>query len=159
MPHMGRILDTMTEWFAEDGWHARGLADNAVLTAGFSGENANWQCFAQAREEQEQFIFYAVAPMKAPADKRAAMAEYLTRANYGLVLGNFELDLDDGEIRYKTSVDLEGTFESRPLIRQCVYACVLTADRYFPGITAILYGNASPKGAVSLVETGGEPVV
>ena len=26
-------------------------------------------------------------------------AEFLTRANYGLVFGNFEMDMHDGEIR------------------------------------------------------------
>lgn len=30
-------------------------------------------------------------------------AEFLTRANYGLVFGNFEMDMHDGEIRYKPS--------------------------------------------------------
>ena len=32
--------------------------------------------------------------------KRQDIAEYLTRANYGMVMGNFEMDYSDGEIRY-----------------------------------------------------------
>jgi hypothetical protein len=35
------------------------------------------------------------------------MAEYLTRANYGLILGNFAMDMADGEVHYKVSVDFE----------------------------------------------------
>ena len=33
------------------------------------------------------------------------MMKYLTLANYGVVNGNFEMDLSDGEIRYKSYVD------------------------------------------------------
>jgi hypothetical protein len=31
--------------------------------------------------------------------ERAPPAEFITRANYGLIIGNFELDFEDGEIR------------------------------------------------------------
>jgi len=33
--------------------------------------------------------------------------EFLTRANYGLNIGNFEMDFQDGEIRFKTAIDVE----------------------------------------------------
>ena len=43
-----------------------------------------------------------------PEEMRVPMAEFLTRANYGLRIGNFEMDFEDGEVRYKSSVDFEG---------------------------------------------------
>jgi hypothetical protein len=75
---------------------------------GFSGANGSWMCFAQAQDDNQRFIFYSVMESKVPANKRQTVAEYLTRANYGLVLGNFEMDFSDGEVRYKTSIDVEG---------------------------------------------------
>ena len=39
-----------------------------------------------------------------------AIAEFLTRTNYSMIIGNFELDFADGEIRYKTSIDVQGDF-------------------------------------------------
>ncbi len=42
-------------------------------------------------------------PVKAPEEKRLAIAEFVARANDGLRIGNFELDFGDGEVRYKRS--------------------------------------------------------
>ena len=53
------------------------------------GENGSWTCYAQTREDDQQFLFYALCPIRAPDKKRAAVAEFITRANYGMVIGNF----------------------------------------------------------------------
>ncbi len=49
-----------------------------------------------------------------------AVAEFITRANFGIVIGNFEIDFSDGEIRYKTSIDVEGDRPSFALIKRLV---------------------------------------
>ena len=150
---MGRIYDTMVAWFREDDWNFQEAEEDGFLVLAFQGKNATWQCFAQASEEREQFVLYSVAPVRVAEDKLATMAEFLTRANYGLVLGNFELDYADGEVRYKTSFDASGVVDLVPLFMPCVYANVLTADRYFPGITAVLYASQTPEEAIAFVET------
>ena len=138
-------------FFAEDNWTAVQVGD-AVLQMTFRGKNGQWMCFAQAREELRQFIFYSVSPFNVPPDKRPALAEYITRANYGLIIGNFELDIEDGELRYKTSLDVETADLTPGLIRPLVYANVITLDRYLPGALAILYGNTLPEEAITRAE-------
>jgi len=150
---VGRIYDAMKDWFRADDWRFQENDEKTFLVMSFQGRHALWQVFAQAREEQQQFVFYAVAGVKAPEQARGEVAEFITRANYGLVLGNFELDFSDGEIRYKTSFDGEDTEDLAPLIRACVYANLLTAERYFPGLTAVMYGGSTPEQAVALVES------
>src|SRR5262245_1344418 len=103
------ILDALNAFFQEDGWPITQMEGRPVLRTAFKGDNGTWSCFAQAREEQQQFVFYSVCQTNTPEGKRPAMAEYLTRANYGLYIGNFELDFNDGEIRYKTSIDVTDT--------------------------------------------------
>ena len=149
---MTAILDTATSFFEEDGWPFTQFEGQPVLQMGFRGENGQWTCLAQAREEQSQFLFYSLCPVNAPEDSRPAVAEFLTRANYGLFIGNFELDLDDGEIRYKTSIDVEGDHLSPALVQQLVYANVFTMDRYLPGMMGVIYGHISPEDAIAQVE-------
>src|SRR4030081_1049823 len=108
MPQSPSIYDTMLQFFTQDEWPYTQLEGRPMLRMNFRGNNGRWLCIAQAREEQEEFVFYSVCDVNVPEDKRAAMAEYLTRANYGLYIGNFEMDYSDGEIRYKTSIDIEG---------------------------------------------------
>lgn len=148
---MGQILDAMVAFLEEDDWPFRQLEEEPVLALGFQGENGQWSCYAQAREEQAQLIFYSVTPVNAPEERRQALAELLTRVNYGLYIGNFELDLDDGEIRYKTSIDVEGDRLSPALVRQLAYANVFTMDHYLPGIMRVIYGGASPAEAIAQV--------
>ena len=74
------------------------------------------------------------------------------RANYGLHIGNFELDMGDGEVRFKTSIDTESTALSFELVRNVVYANVMQMDRYLPGLMAVLGGQATPADAIDQVE-------
>ena len=98
-------------------------------------------------------IFYSFCPLQAPAERRLAVAEFLTRANYGLIIGNFELDFGDGEIRYKTSLDVDTDRLTPALMKQLVYANVLTLDQYLPGILAVIEGSSLPEEAIAGVET------
>ena len=149
---MGQILETVLKFFSDDEWPFSQLEERPILRTGFAGDNGEWTCYAQVQEEQERFIFYSVCPVKAPEAKRPAMAEFLTRVNYGLIIGNFEMDFSDGEIRSKTSADFEGDRASVAVIKNLVYANVLTMDLYLPGIMSVLYSDVSPAQAVTQVE-------
>jgi hypothetical protein len=149
---MGKVFEAMLKFFREDEWPFTEMEGKTILRTGFSGKNGKWTCFAQAREDQQQLIFYSVCPNAAPEDRRAAAMEFITRANYELVIGNYEMDLRDGEIRYKTSVDVEGTEISSALIRQVVYFNVMTMNKYLPGLMSVLYANVTPEQAIRQIE-------
>lgn len=85
-------------------------------------------------------------------NKRQAIAEFLTRANSGMIVGNFELDADR-EIRYKTSVDVKGARLSSALIEQIVYANVAMMDKYLPEIMSVIYSEVSPVEAIAQIES------
>lgn len=146
------IYDTMVQFFREDDWRFRPLQDSPILQMGFSGDNGTWQCFAQANDELERFMFYSILPIKVPVEGRPAVAEFITRANYGLIVGNFEMDYTDGEVRYKTSIDVEGGVLTTGMIKTLVYANVLMVDKYFPGLMVTMYGGASPADAIARIE-------
>jgi hypothetical protein len=149
---MGRILDALTEFFRADGWNFSQLEGRTTLIMTVNGAHGTYTFFAQAREEQEQVAVYSVYGVKASEAKRVEAMEYITRANYGLIIGNFEMDLSDGEVRYKTSLDVEGETLTPGLIRLLVAANVATADRYLPGFMLVLYGNRSAADAIHEIE-------
>lgn len=149
---MGPILETAIQFFTEDDWKFSRVEDKPLLSLIAHGRNSNLHCWAEAREEQEQFVFYSVCPIKVPEQKRLAVAEYLTRANYGLVIGNFEMDFSDGEVRYKTSIDVEGDELTPALVKNLVYVNLHTHDRYLPGLMGIIFANLSPQQAISQIE-------
>jgi hypothetical protein len=149
---MQNIHDALVSFFEGDGWAFNLLGEPPVLQLSFRGENGTWVCIAQGRDEEEHFVFYSLCPVDAPEPRRPAVAEFLTRANYGLILGNFELDYEDGDIRYKTSIDVVDDRLSPELIRNIVYTNVIVMDRYLPGIMQVIYGQVSPADAIREVE-------
>lgn len=148
----GPVFGAMVDFFEDDKWPFTVMPGEPVLSLHCVGEHGHWSCYAQARDEQQQFVFYSVCPMAMPDFKRTAVAEFVTRANYGMIIGNFELDYTDGEVRYKTSLDVEGAHLSPPLIRQAVYANVLMMDRYLPGLLSLVYTDITPAEAIAEAE-------
>lgn len=148
----GTIINKLKAFFEEDAWDFHQIPDSPVLTMGFKGINGQWICYAQARETEEQFVFYSVLPVNVPEALRQKFAEFSTRVNYGMIIGNFEMDFDDGEIRYKTSVDIEGSELTNAMIRQIVYANLVITDQYLPGVMRIIYSDEKPVDVLASLE-------
>jgi hypothetical protein len=149
---MTDLFDVVQRFFTDDEWYFLQMDSQPILQMSFQGKNGKWTCYAQVKEEQYIFFFYSVCPINVPEDKRFSMAEFITRANYGLKIGNFEMDFTDGELRYKTSVDVENDRLTTSLVSNLVYANLWTMDRYLPGILSVIYGDVTPVTAVQKIE-------
>lgn len=149
---MSSMLETALAFFEREGWPLQLHEDEDTLETGYQGEHGQWGCFALIFRAEARFVFYSVSPVPAPEEQRLRVAEFITRANYGLALGNFEMDFERGEIRYKTSVDVEGTQLNEALIRQLVLQNVGVMDRYLPGLMSVLYSDTSPAAAIAEIE-------
>ncbi len=148
IPSTQPIFAAIVNFFTEDNWHYAHLEKQSALRLAFKGKNDQYDCYAQAIESQQQFIFYCLCPMKIPKSKRRAVGEFLSRANYGMIIGNFELNFDDGEIRYKTSTAVKNHSLDSDTIKQLVYTNVNMMDEYLPGIIAVTKGGVSPADAI-----------
>ncbi len=145
-------LATLEQFLEDDEWYPSQLDDRPIFRMTFAGDNGQFVCYAQIVMDLEIFLFYAMAPIKVEEDKRLEVAEFLTRANYGMRIGNFEMDFNDGEVRYKSSLDFEGVLLSYDLIKHAIYPAVLTMDRYMPGLMSVIYGQRTPAEAIQDVE-------
>ena len=143
---------TLGQYLEEDGWYPQKVEDKHAYRMHYRGRNGETRCFVQIRTDLEQLIFYVVAPINIPEDVRPSIAEFITRANYGLRIGNFELDYADGEVRFKTSLDFEGELLTYSLIKHAVYPAVQTMDKYLPGLMKVAFGAETPVEAIQEVE-------
>ncbi len=148
---MMSLLEIVARYFRDNKIKFQQMGKDPVLIMEIMGKHGNYRCMALVGEEQRVFIFRTKSPVNAPEDKRAAMAEYLTRVNYGLALGNFELNYRDGEIAFKTSLGVQGDKLTPVQIRNVFQANVVAFDRYFPGCMEIIYGNTAPEAAVGKI--------
>lgn len=154
---MVKLFETMVGFLVEDDWPVTPIGEEYAVSMTFAGENGEWPCIAQVDETLGRMLFYSASPGDVPADRRPAMAEFVTRANYGMLIGNFELDLDDGDLRFKTSLDVrdvDGLDQPAlaQLIRLIVYTNVLTMDRYLPGARAVADEGVDAAAAIAAIE-------
>lgn len=127
-------------------------SDDEVIRAEITGENGAWACFVVARQKESRCTIYSQAPFETPEVHRLAMSELLTRINFGLPLGNFEMDFNDGEVRFKTSIDVSGDHLSAELFDDLFEPNISTLDLYLPALEAVRDGRLTPKDAVEMVE-------
>ena len=107
------------------------------------GKNAEWVCLVRVFEQTERVLVYSILPSNASEAQRPDLALMLTEINYGLIVGNFEMDLDDGEIRYKTSLDVEGIPLNSTVLRNLLYGNFFSMDLYYHALTQALDGHSN----------------
>lgn len=98
------------------------------------------------------YVTYTVMSSKVDEKHRALVAEYLHRANYGLLFGNFEMDYNDGEIRYKLITDCEDNNLSDYAIDRSVILPCLMLEKYGNGIIKLMLDFGNPKNLIKEAE-------
>lgn len=138
------------QYLDEAGWHfARSDADGWV-SVNYTGENGAWLAWMQDRGAY--LVAYAVCPTKAPADRRPAIAEFITRANFGLAAGNFEMNFDTGQIRFKNGIYAREETLSTTLVGRMFQFANWTMDDYYAGLMAVIYAGSDPATVVAQME-------
>lgn len=148
------ILTIAAAAFEERDLDWQDTSDDQVIRAEVTGENGSWAVYAVARENDQRCTIYSQAAWSTPEELRPAMAEAITRINFGLPLGNFELDYSDGEVRFKTSIDVTGARLTTQLFEDLFEPNLTTMDLYLPALEAVRDGRMTPDAAVRMVEDG-----
>ncbi len=97
-------------------------------------------------------LFLSRMPINIPPQYRMEVCEFITRVNYGVVLGGFELDLDDGDLNYKIVGTVSRTTDlDQEAFCRLLYLGNSMLDKYASGILSILYGGKSAKQAYEFI--------
>lgn len=153
------IADAINSFLTEDDWHFSFDDQRGLFKFGLNlkGRIKNVRYIVDIKDDE--YVVYAISPIGADEDDEkmmAIMAEFICRANYGLKNGNFELDMRDGEIRYKSFVDCEGLTPTTEMVRNSIHCPAAMFDRYGDGIVDIIFGNSTAKEAVAKCEKSPE---
>ena len=96
---------------------------------------------------------HAHFPVKAAPGQIGEAAKFLALANYDLILGNFDLDVETGEIRYRHFLECAG-FDEMPvetLCRHCPIP-VMMLSQYGDAIAAVATGRSDAESAFAEVK-------
>jgi hypothetical protein len=145
---MDNLLAPILDCFQQKGWPVQRHKSLPVLRMDYETDNGRWDCYVQAEDRLGQVVAYAVLREPVPEGRRRDVAEFLTRANFGLVIGAFELDLDDGELRCRAGLDVSQAELTPGLVDPLVMAVLDAMDDHVAAIRIVIEGRATPEAAM-----------
>jgi len=132
--------------------------ERRTVTADFRGEVGSFRLMSRIDDDDSLLQVFVYIPIRATPGSRAAIAEAVSRANFGMKVGKFELDMSDGELLFQAAhilvPDSEGeTFLPDQVIGRVIGTALAMVDKYTPAFLSIIYGNETPSDAIRCVES------
>jgi hypothetical protein len=151
---MPTLLDILAAMLEAQGWRLDRLPEQNAVGAMVEGRNGTWPCLAVQPAAAKRLIFYSTYTATVPRERRSVVCELINRLNYRAALGNFEMDCEDGEVRFRTSIEVREGLVTRALLTPIVYENLATADRYLPAFEQVITASASPAEAIAAADAG-----
>lgn len=104
---------------------------------------------------RDKLVLHMMIPLNASEEDRAKVGEFLHRANYGLKVGCFDFDFDDGEISYRISIYCGTEDFSPPTYEQISFAVIvglMMVEKYGDNLVKVMFGLVEPEDAVAAAE-------
>lgn len=149
------LFDSVIAHFEQHGLNYDRVEGELKLHVGFNTSAGPVHCLVDVEPEMGVVRFYAYVPVQVSAERRGEMASFIAMANYGIKVGNFELDMRDGELRYKTSICMRDFPMEPDLMEPLVGFALTTVSQYMPGIEAVAHKDTDAAQAIALVEGPG----
>ena len=119
------------------------------VTLSMSGKNANYRFTARITHDDTYLQVTASYPFNVREEKlRPSTAELITRANYCMPLGKFEMDMADGEVRFHITHVIGEEGLSSEMIEKHFMTAYFTTDRYFPAFMQHIHAGYTPEDAI-----------
>ena len=142
MAYLPEVATVLKLAFDHEGWTYGFDAGTGTLDAGFDLDCRISQTPLYIHLLEDVVLCHAYAPFKVAEEDRRRVMEFVTRANCGLKLGNFEMDLDTGVVCFKTTFCLTG------LVR----GALSVLEDYGNALDDVVKGRKTPSEAVREAE-------
>jgi hypothetical protein len=99
-------------------------------------------CYAQIDPGMNLFLFRGVLDVPFEPPERALAAEYILRINYPLPIGNWAMDGDSGEVRFKLGFCFGHETLTKHLMLTHIDAACYFIDEHIMGFLRVLNGGS-----------------
>ncbi|MFP3905437.1 MAG: YbjN domain-containing protein [Acidimicrobiales bacterium] len=150
---MSRLADAVVQFLESRDWPVD--VDDSMIRTVVRTEEQAFPLAAVVVDSVGQIVVYSVHPDPVPPERRDAVAELATRANSQLTVGNLELELDAGQVRFRTGLAVGQSPITEEMVERVIFDNAATAVAYFPLVSAVVEGRLAPAEAVSLLGDDG----
>jgi hypothetical protein len=146
-------LDRVCEFLDGQDWKYSISEDDSSIHTGFRDESGSFFLKIVAPECPPVLGVIVNLPLAVPENRRVAMAEAVARANYGLLLGCFDLDMSDGELGFRAVMPLEEAAPTEGQFGVLLLVSCATAVRYYRAFSRLVFcDDLSPAEVIAEVE-------
>lgn len=147
-------MKIIAKFFKKDEWRYEYDEENSLFKSGVSVDNAvgSVRVFISAMDDKVVCVF--VLPQQVPEAARVAVAELACRINYKICFGQFEIDFDDGELRFRYAMPSEELTDS-PMekARALLYLPHAMLKLYGAAFLKVILGARTPQAAVDELDS------
>lgn len=113
-PNQTPIIDYLKLYFRSKHWHythykprISDAQQSHYLSLRMRNRKIDCGYLFRVQEKERLLAVYGILPFLIPESHQSAAMLLMTQINYDMVVGNLEMDVSDGEIRYKNALDVE----------------------------------------------------
>jgi len=135
------IVDCLKQYFNDKQWHYthyrpknNDSQKSHHLSLRMRHKQINCGYLFRVQEKNKLLAIYGILPFLIPETHQSAAMLLITQINYDMLVGNLEMDVNDGEIRYKNAIDVEAVGLDNEIIEhllQSVVAMTTVANELF----------------------------
>jgi len=138
---MNNVIDSVANVMQEDGFNFDQNPNSGAISLRIPGRVGILDVSIFVNENMNVLLLFVSSFYRVQPDRRGEIAELITRANYGLNIGCFELDMSDGEIRFRMSSFLDEVNITDSFIRRIIGVAATIYDHYLPEIMLVDFGE------------------
>lgn len=153
MPNFSAPFETLVGHFESNGLNFNSDQEHKVVFFTMCGDAAVYTCRFRITHDDDVLQIDLALPVLARQPKvREQVLELVARANHGLPVGRFDLDLSDGQVTFHIGHAFGSSGLQDDDVRRLFSTAMATVDRYFPALMRLMYGGHTPEDAVYLSE-------
>lgn len=149
---MSVAYESLINHLDDNGFRYLPIPSEKMVAMHIGTDEGVYQLVARVAGDEDLFQIIGQIPVRVPPGCRSDVAEAITRANYGLAVGRFEMDYGQGTIQFQAATLVEDEPLPGDLICRLICTAVAMLDRYVPAIMGVIYANELPKDAIGRVE-------
>ncbi len=141
------------DFFERDDWKYKFDEESGVFTGGVNIDSRLGSVSFYLFVKDDCVLNATTMKLNVSEAERLAVAEYITRANYAMTLGCFEMDFNDGEVRFRMTrslADLRDDLDAAARLMMLLPCAMF--EKYGDGLLEVMFGMKTPEEAYKEAE-------
>ena len=125
-----KIYQQFKDHLTQHDFHFDAHDDELIISMTVHGEDLPQPTLIRVLADRDMVQVLSPIPSRIPEDKRIDGAIAVSIANYGMINGCFDYDMNDGEVRFRVAQSYRGIEFSDALVGYLLQVTFFTTDKY-----------------------------